>query len=64
MHKFLELLIKKILDPLILWCFGWKKKKELYAGAYRTLWQDPKTKHWLSQDAAIFICTTYNAKGK
>jgi len=56
--KTLELFITKVLDPLILWCFGWKRKRELHAGIYRTLWQDPKTKHWLVPNVAIIICTT------
>lgn len=49
-------LIKLIFDPLILWCFGWKQRRESWAGILRTLWKDPETGHWLIQNAAIIIC--------
>ena len=46
-------IIDMILNPIILWSYGWKRKKmcEEYI-----LWQDPKNKAWLFQDDAIKTC--------
>ena len=56
--------IEKLFNPLILRCSGWKKKKELYAGDYRTLWKNPDTGHWLVESAAIEICERHMLGGK
>lgn len=49
-------LIEKIFNYLILFCFDWKRKREPYAGDYRTLWKDPETGYWYMAEAAIIIC--------
>ena len=49
-------LINRIFNPLILWSFGWKRKREPYAGTHRILWKQPKTGYWFVEDAAIIIC--------
>jgi len=52
----------KIIDIIILWCFGWKAKRFKYHFAdfpdqYYWLWRDPKEHNrWLPRDFAIKAC--------
>lgn len=50
------------MNPLILWCFGWKKKREVYSFrgwpvSTAILWKDPLGEFgWLTKSHAIKVC--------
>lgn len=50
-------LINKMFNPLILWCFGWKRKIDPDAHPVdRIKWRNPKTGHWEVEGMAISLC--------
>jgi len=61
MKKNVALLLIKILDPLILWCFGWKQTNRIYYKNHipvleRSMWYDPEKKYgWQSKQSALSI---------
>jgi ABC-type Zn uptake system ZnuABC Zn-binding protein ZnuA len=53
---FLAVIIYRIVDPLILWCYGWKHHKYWYARCDWDVWTDPKNGEQYGQSLAIKIC--------
>lgn len=55
-------IIDMILNPLILWSYGWKRHKvdwnsPLYdSPPYHIRWEDPNGTGWWTQEDAIMIC--------
>ena len=52
----LAVIIYRIVDPLILWCYGWKKHKYWYDNGTWDVWIDPKNGERYCQSLAIKIC--------
>ena len=62
MKKYIGKILIYVLDPIILWCFGWKRKRVIYRISYLTtqplvLWKDPDKEYgWLETKYAIKVC--------
>jgi len=52
LDRFVIFFIDEALNPIILWCFGWKPKR---VGGFR-MWKEPNGENCWAQDVAIFIC--------
>jgi len=46
----------KLLNRLILFCFGWRRRREYSDGMWRVWYRDPKTGKWWVEEVAIVIC--------
>ena len=56
MKKIVIFAIRKVFNPAILWCFGWKYESQYSHGIKFYCWIDPKDGVRYSQERAIEIC--------